>query len=311
MRHERLSPQRHRAGSASPGDALRPDPGAASGASPSAHGLHRRRWPTGAAGGGGRGRAVRVGRRLPALGGAHPVGSRYRAGRGLGRSRVRGLGAGLGPPPGSRLRAHRAGLVAVGGTGRGLQPARPGRGAGQGPQLGEPAPGAARPVVRAGAGGGAPGRALQLGCQPRAGAVGARQRRRCRGPARRAAHRVLVDPGTGRLVRPLRTGQPHRARAPAGPAAAVRPGVADPARRRPRGALVGGARPVAPTASAPRSHPRTFARSAPSGRDLAGPAQRRREDGAGHRATSRTATGGGACCRNRSARRSSSCMPKG
>ena len=84
------------------------------------------------------------------------------------------------------------------------------------------------------AGGGAPGRALHLGGQPGVRAVGARQRRRCRGPARGPAQRALVHARVGHLVCPLRAGQPHCPRAHGGPSAAVHPGLADARTPRPR-----------------------------------------------------------------------------
>lgn len=55
----------------------------------------------------------------------------------------------------------------------------------------------------------------------------ARQRRRCRGIARRPAQRAFVHAGVGHLVCPLRTGQPHRPRPHGGPAAAVHPSLAE------------------------------------------------------------------------------------
>jgi len=133
-------------------------------------------------------------------------GPRYRPGRGVGRSRFCSPGAGLGSPSGAHVRAHRAGLAAVGSPERGNEPAYAGCRPGQGPQLGQPAPGAAVAVVRSDAGGGAPGRALDLGGQPGVRTVGARQRRRCRGTARCPAHRAAVDPGVDHLVCPLWTG---------------------------------------------------------------------------------------------------------
>ena len=167
-----------------------------------------------------------LGRRLPALGGAAAPRPRHRPSRGVAGPARRGPDAGVGPPPGPRLRAHRAGLDVVGGPGRGAKPARPGRGPGQGRQLGQPASGAARAVVRALAGGAAPRRALDLGGKPGVRAVGARQRRRCAGVARGPAQRAPVHARVGHLVCPLWAGQPHCPRAHGGPAAAVHPGPA-------------------------------------------------------------------------------------
>ncbi len=142
---------------------------------------------------------------------------------------------------------------------------------------GQPAPGAALTVVRARAGGAAPGRALQLGGEPGLRAVGARQRRRCRVLARRPAQRALVHAGVGHLVCPLRTGQSHRPRAHGGPAAAVHPSLAEagpPATQRPRDAVAG-------RVGAAGAHAAALARPAPPGRDLGGPTPGRGEDPAG------------------------------
>jgi hypothetical protein len=77
----------------------------------------------------------------------------------------RGPGTGVGTSPVPPLRAHRAGLAALGDAGRGDEPARPGRMRGQGPQLGQSALGTALSPVRAAAGGGARRGCFHLGGQ--------------------------------------------------------------------------------------------------------------------------------------------------
>jgi len=182
------------------------------------------------------------------------------------------------------------------------------------PELGEPAPGAARAVVRAPAGGGPPGRALQLGGQPGAGAVGARQRRRGRHPARGPAPGTALHPRARDLVPPLRDGQQYGPRAHGRPSAAVHPGPAGArARQRSggaRGAVAGGAHAGAPSAPAPRPRPGGAARPQPPAGHLGGTAPGRGPHRPGARAPAPAATGGGACCRKCNARRFSSCRPR-
>jgi hypothetical protein len=213
-RADRSPPHRH---------PLRPHPGAGSGLGASSDRFHRGQRPAGTAHRGSRRCAAGVGGRLPALGGARAPGLRHRRVRGVAVRPGRGAGAGAGTPSGAPLPAHRAGLGAGGDAGRGDESACPGRLRGQGPQLGEPAPGAALGVVRAVAGGAARGGALHLGGQPGLRAVGARQRHRCPGPSGPAAPRAALDPGAGHLAGALPPGQPHGARAPARPSALVHP----------------------------------------------------------------------------------------